>query len=123
MKYKNVLGKNFKRKEDAYKHFQSLRDKTPLGKILDEKTAITKNAMDELFKNYFLCNDEDWYQRKIGPGVLNWSFGYDSQGGYVYGCIKKTNLKLKNVNLMFLIGVKKFLWLQNGCLLVLAQAY
>ena len=24
MKYKNVLGKDFKRKEDAYKHFQLL---------------------------------------------------------------------------------------------------
>jgi len=81
MKYLDVLGKDFKRKKDAYKHFRSLRDQTPLGKILDEKTAITKNAMDKLFKDYFLCNDEDWYERKIGPGVSNWSFGYDSQGG------------------------------------------
>jgi len=95
MKYKNVLGKNFKRKEDAYKHFQSLRDKTPLGKILDEKTAITKNAMDELFKNYFLCNDKDWYQRKIGPGVLNWSFGYDSQGGICLWVHQKDKPKVK----------------------------
>ena len=81
MKYKDVLGKDFKRKKDAYKHFQSLRNQTPLGKILDETTAITKSAMDKLFKDYFLCNDEDWYQRKIGPGISNWSFGYDSQGG------------------------------------------
>ena len=95
MKYKNVLGKNFKRKEDAYKHFQSLRNKTPLGKILDEKTAITKNAMDELFKNYFLCNDKDWYQRKIGPGVLNWSFGYDSQGGICLWVHQKDKPKVK----------------------------
>ena len=95
MKYKNVLGRDFKRKEDAYKHFQSLRNKTPLGKILDEKTAITKNAMDELFKNYFLCNDEDWYQRKIGPGVLNWSFGYDSQGGICLWVHQKDKPKVK----------------------------
>ena len=81
MKYKDVLGKDFKRKKDAYKHFQSLRNQTPLGKILDETTAITKSAMDKLFKDYFLCNDKDWYQRKIGPGISNWSFGYDSQGG------------------------------------------
>jgi len=26
MKYPNVLGKDFKRKEDAYKHFQECRD-------------------------------------------------------------------------------------------------
>jgi hypothetical protein len=26
MKYKNVLGKDFNRKEDAYKHFQEFRD-------------------------------------------------------------------------------------------------
>ena len=32
MKYKDVLGKNFKNKQDAYKHFQSLRNQTPLGK-------------------------------------------------------------------------------------------
>ena len=81
MKYKDVLGKDFKNKQEAYKHFQLLRNQTPLGKTLDETTAITKSAMDKLFKDYFLCNDEDWYQRKIGPGISNWSFGYDSQGG------------------------------------------
>ena len=81
MKYKNVLGKDFKTKKDAYKHFQLLRDQIPLGKRLDETTAITKTAMDKLFKDYFLCNDEDWYQRKIGPGISNWFFSYDSQGG------------------------------------------
>jgi hypothetical protein len=32
MKYPDVLGKDFKRKEDAYKHFQSLRNQTPLEK-------------------------------------------------------------------------------------------
>ena len=81
MKYKNVLGKDFKTKKDAYKHFQLLRAQIPLGKRLDETTAITKTAMDKLFKDYFLCNDEDWYQRKIGPGISNWFFSYDSQGG------------------------------------------
>ena len=95
MKYKNVLGKDFKRKEDAYKHFQLLRNQTPLGKILDETTAITKNAMDKLFKDYFLCKDEDWYQRKIGPGVSNWSFGYDSQGGICLWVHQKDKPKVK----------------------------
>ena len=95
MKYKNVLGKDFKRKEDAYKHFQLLRDQTPLGKILDETTAITKKAMDKLFKDYFLCKDEDWYQRKIGPGVSNWSFGYDSQGGICLWVHQKDKPKVK----------------------------
>ena len=95
MKYKNVLGKDFKRKKDAYKHFQSLRNQTPLGKILDETTAITKNAMDKLFKDYFLCNDEDWYQRKIGPGISNWSFGYDSQGGICLWVHQKDKPKIK----------------------------
>jgi len=95
MKYKNVLGKDFKNKQDAYKHFQLLRDQVPLGKKLDETTAITKTAMDKLFKDYFLCNDEDWYQRKIGEGVENWSFGYDSQGGICLWVHQKDKPKVK----------------------------
>lgn len=95
MKYKDVLGKDFKRKEDAYKHFQLLRNQVPLGKKLDETTAITKSAMDKLFKDYFLCNDEDWYQRKIGAGILNWSFGYDSQGGICLWVHQKDKPKIK----------------------------
>ena len=57
MKYKDVLGKDYKNKQDAYKHFQLLRNQVPLGKKLDETTAITKTAMDKLFKDYFLCKD------------------------------------------------------------------
>ena len=94
MKYKDVLGKDFKRKEDAYKHFQLLRNQTPLGKTLDETTAITKSAMNKLFKDYFLCNDEDWYQRKIGPGISNWSFGYYSIGGLCFWVHHKDPLDL-----------------------------
>jgi len=95
MKYPEVLGKDFKRKEDAYRHFQLLRDQIPIGKILDETTAITKSAMDKLFKDYFLCTDEDWYQRKIGPGVFNWYFNYDSEGGICLWVHQKDKPKTK----------------------------
>jgi len=95
MKYKNVLGKDFKNKQDAYKHFQLLRNQVPLGKKLDETTAITKTAMDKLFKDYFLCKDEDYYIRKIGEGVENWSFGYDSKGGVCLWIHQKDKPKIK----------------------------
>ena len=52
-KYKNVLGKDFKTKTEAYKHFVSLRDQIALGTVLDETTAIKKSQMNQLFKDYF----------------------------------------------------------------------
>ena len=96
MKYQNVLGKDFRTKKEAYKHYQLLRDQVPLGKKLDETTAITKNAMDQLFKDYFLCKDENYYKRKIGAGVDNWSFGYDSKGGICLWVHQKDKPKIKN---------------------------
>jgi len=95
MKYKDVLGKDFKTKTEAYKHYQLLRNQTPLGKKLDETTPITKNAMDKLFKDYFLCKDQDYYERKIGAGVDNWSFGYDSKGGICLWVHQKDKPKIK----------------------------
>ena len=95
MKYKDVLGKDFKNKQDAYKHFQLLRNQVPLGKKLDETTAITKTAMDKLFKDYFLCKDENYYKRKIGEGVEDWSFGYDSKGGVCLWVHQKDKPKIK----------------------------
>ena len=87
MKYPNVLGKDFNTKSEAYKHFTSLRDQMvnsfKLGdtNYLTEDTPIKKSWIDSLFKDYFKCDDPDWYQRKIGLGIENWFFGYDSQGG------------------------------------------
>jgi len=81
LKYKNVLGKDFKTKTEAYKHFVSLRDQIALGTVLDETTAIKKSQMNQLFKDYFYCTDEDYYKRKIGLGIKDWSFNRDSQGG------------------------------------------
>jgi hypothetical protein len=85
MKYKNVLGKDFNKKSEAYKHFQKFRDEMirtfQLGKYLTEETPVKKSWMDQLFKDYFLCQDPDYYKRKIGLGVQNWFFAYDSQGG------------------------------------------
>ena len=87
MKYKNVLGKDFNTKPEAYKHFTSLRDQmVNAGKLgefdcLTEDTAVKKSWIDSLFKDYFVCEDPDWYKRKIGLGVQDWFFGRDSQGG------------------------------------------
>ena len=87
MKYKNVLGKDFNKKSEAYKHFQECRDEMvrtfQLGPshMLTEETPVKKSWMDQLFKDYFLCQDPDYYKRKIGLGVQNWFFAYDSQGG------------------------------------------
>ena len=80
MKYKNVLGKDFKRKEDAYKRFQECRDEMvrtfQLGPshMLTEETPVKKSWMDSLFKDYFKCDDPDWFQRKIGLGIKDWFF-------------------------------------------------
>ena len=87
MKYPNVLGKDFNTKPEAYKHFTSLRDQmVNTGKFgefncLTEDTTVKKSWIDSLFKDYFVCEDPEWYQRKIGLGIENWFFGYDSQGG------------------------------------------
>tara|TARA_R100001369_G_scaffold7776_5_gene19156 strand:+ start:49 stop:843 length:795 start_codon:yes stop_codon:yes gene_type:complete len=86
MKYTNVLGKDFKTKLEAYKHYQTLRDKMVSlgqlgeGHVLTEKTIVKKSQMDKLFKDYFLCKNEEYYKRKIGIGIENWFFGYDSHG-------------------------------------------
>ena len=94
MKYPNVLGKDFKRKEDAYKHFQECRDEMvrtfQLGPshMLTEETPVKKSWMDQLFKDYFLCEDPKFYKRKIGLGVKNWFFGYDSHGS-ISLCVKQ----------------------------------
>ena len=85
MKYKNVLGKDFNKKSEAYKHFQKFRDEMirtlQLGKYLTEETPVKKSWMDQLFKDYFLCEDPEYYKRKIGLGIENWFFAPDSQGG------------------------------------------
>ena len=87
MKYKNVLGKDFNTKPEAYKHFTSLRDQMinagKLGEFncLTEDTAVKKSWIDSLFKDYFKCDDPKWYQKKIGLGVKDWFFGRDSEGG------------------------------------------
>ena len=87
MKYKNVLGKDFNTKPEAYKHFRNLRDQmVNTGKLgefncLTEDTPVKKSWIDSLFKDYFKCDDPDWYQRKIGLGVKDWFFAYDTEGG------------------------------------------
>ena len=87
MKYKNVLGKDFNKKSEAYKHFQECRDEMvrtfQLGPshMLTEETPVKKSWMDQLFKDYFLCKAPDYYRRKIGLGIENWFFAPDSQGG------------------------------------------
>ena len=66
MKYTNVLGKDFKTKPEAYKHYQTLRDKMVSlgqlgeGHVLTEKTIVKKSQMDQLFKDYFLCKNWAW---------------------------------------------------------------
>ena len=87
MKYKNVLGKDFNTKPEAYKHFTNLRDQMvasyQLGEFhcLTEETAVKKSWIDSLFKDYFKCDDPDWFQRKIGLGIKDWFFAYDTEGG------------------------------------------
>ena len=87
MKYKNVLGRDFNTKKEAYKHFQECRDEMvrtfQLGPshMLTEETAVKKSWMDQLFKDYFLCEDPEYYKRKIGLGIENWFFAPDSEGG------------------------------------------
>jgi len=87
MKYKNILGKDFNTKPEAYKHFTSSRDQMinagKLGEFncLTEDTAVKKSWIDSLFKDYFKCDDPEWYQKKIGLGVKDWFFGRDSEGG------------------------------------------
>tara|TARA_R110000787_G_scaffold220996_1_gene329737 strand:+ start:39 stop:833 length:795 start_codon:yes stop_codon:yes gene_type:complete len=94
MKYPNVLGKDFKTKPKAYKHFQTLRDgmvaNHQLGErhFFTEETIIKKSQMDQLFKDYFLCKNPEFYERKIGLGIQNWFFGYDSHGS-VSLCVKQ----------------------------------
>ena len=96
MKYPNVLGKDFNTKSEAYKHLTSLRDQmVNAGKLgesnyLTEDTAVKKSWIDSLFKDYFKCDDPDWYRRKIGLGVKDWFFGRDSEDGI---CL---NIKQKN---------------------------
>ena len=87
MKYKNVLGRDFNTKKEAYKHFQECRDEMirtfQLGPshMLTEETPVKKSWMDQLFKDYFLCEDPEYYKRKIGLGIENWFFAPDSEGG------------------------------------------
>ena len=102
MKYPNVLGKDFKRKEDAYGRFQECRDEMvrtlQLGPshVLTEETPVKKSWMDQLFKDYFVCQDPDWYKRKIGLGVKDWFFARDSEGGICLWIIQKQKEKPKH---------------------------
>jgi|GEM_PF-2003545 len=102
MKYKNVLGRDFNTKKEAYKHYQEFRDKMvntlKLGDLnkLTEETPVKKSWMDSLFKDYFLCKDPDYYRRKIGLGVQDWFFGRDSEGGICLWIIQKQEEKPKH---------------------------
>ena len=94
IKYKNVLGKDFKTKPEAYKHFQTLRDKMVVNHQLGERhffteeTIIKKSQMNQLFKDYFLCKNPEFYEKKIGLGIQDWFFSYDTHGS-VSLCIKQ----------------------------------
>ncbi len=89
MKYKNVLGKDFKRKEDAYKRFQECRDEMvrtfQLGPshMLTEETPVgggkewsdtSKYANTEIFENAQSMLDEAFAfceNKEIHDNIIN----------------------------------------------------
>jgi len=99
MKYKDVLGEDFKTKKEAYRHFCALRDKVTeascLGRqhLLTEETIVKKSQMDKLYADYFLCKDPNWYKKKIGRGVKDWFFGRDKEGGVCLWVLQKEDPK------------------------------
>ena len=132
MKYPNVLGKDFKRKEDAYGRFQECRDEMvrtlQLGPshVLTEETQVKKSWMDQLFKDYFVCEDADWYKRKIGLGVKDWFFARDSEGGICLWIIQKQKEKPKHDKencLVIPVGIKNEGIPHNGLISIFVETY
>jgi hypothetical protein len=65
MKYKNICGQDFERKNDAYQYFRNLVNQTANGAfeiILTENTPLKKSHIQYLVDNYI--EDKDWLKRK-----------------------------------------------------------
>ena len=77
MKYKNVLGKDFKRKEDAYKYHREkvMEFDVPYSTnytIMTEETPIKQSEMIQLSKDYGSYTQE-WERRKShATGINQW---------------------------------------------------
>jgi len=77
MKYKNVLGKDFDRKEDAYKHYRKkiMEFDIPYSTnyiIMTEETPIKQSEMIQLSKDYGSYTQE-WETRKShAAGIDQW---------------------------------------------------
>ena len=77
MKYKNVLGKDFDRKEDAYKHYRKkiMEFDIPYSTnyiIMTEETPIKQSEMIQLSKDYGSYTQE-WETRKShAAGIDRW---------------------------------------------------
>ena len=95
MKYKNVLGKDFKTKKDAYKHFQLLRDQIPLGKRLDETTETDYVYSRDLIGDSKLSKDDptvvinansaynDGFTQKYYKDILDEKDDEEYKGGHL----------------------------------------
>jgi hypothetical protein len=79
MKYTNICGQDFKRKEDAYKCFRKLvRQSIPLFQqpnvvLLTEETPLKKSYLMKITKNYGSWTNE-WFLRKTlgGQKITDW---------------------------------------------------
>jgi len=94
MKYTNICGQDFKRKEDAYKCFRKLvRQSIPLFQqpnvvLLTEETPLKKSYLMKITKNYGSWTNE-WFLRKTlgGQKITDWCLMRDEYGEYCLGFI------------------------------------
>ena len=78
--YKNVLGKNFKKKDEAYKYFRKKVNefKTSTYTVMTEETPIKQSEMIQLAKDYGSWTNE-WFTRKThSRGIKLWCIIYNT---------------------------------------------
>ena len=76
MKYPNVLGKDFKKKEDAYKYFSQKKNEFDIPScdyvLLTEETPIKQSEMIKLYNDYG-SHTQEWETRKAHTtGIDRW---------------------------------------------------
>ena len=92
LKYKNILGKDFKKKDEAYKYFRKKINEfivNGLGyKIMTEETPIKQSEMLQLANNYASWTNE-WFDRKTdGKEIKKWCVMIDDYNNYCLGFMR-----------------------------------
>jgi hypothetical protein len=96
MKFPNVLGKDFNTKYEANAHFKKLKQelikRDEMGKLLTEETVIKSSQMFNLISDYLETDDEEWFQRKMGPfGIESFKFVRDNYNNLQLNLHQKSN--------------------------------